>query len=436
MKHAALPLNSGISSNDYNEAHPHLMNDVLVLIVSLLAKHQDPTTISFALTSKFFLRFLVHFHCLVSPSQYRSTPKAKFCEASAALGHFELSQWGFENNCGLDEATVLAAFRHPTAFPFLKWAMSLNPLRFITGDMMREAAKHGHVDAVRWLLHQGAPWTSATFFDAAIGGNLELLKWAKENQLMDVGRHFEMAQCAKNGNLELIQWMKDNGYNIFGAVIWAARGGHVHTLEWCKHDASLWNDLQVTLAIFAAVEEGHLEVLKWLKRQEKEANKSDTNLCSMAALKGHLEILKWLRENGYEWNENVCSRAASNNHFDLLKWARSNGCPWYAIRICCEAAMIGNLEMLKWTHEKGGLLEDNICAYAVWYQGEGVREILDWLNEVGCPLTSLTRYATQWKNARVLAWSAQHGTTQHGYESPCNYFAHPPTGRSTWSNSV
>ena len=44
-----------------------------------------------------------------------------------------------------------------------------------------EAARGGHLDVLKWARENGCNWNRYTCNDAARGGYLEILKWAREN---------------------------------------------------------------------------------------------------------------------------------------------------------------------------------------------------------------------------------------------------------------
>ena len=44
-----------------------------------------------------------------------------------------------------------------------------------------EAAKGGHLEVLKWARENGCPWDVGTCACAAEGGHLEVLKWAREN---------------------------------------------------------------------------------------------------------------------------------------------------------------------------------------------------------------------------------------------------------------
>jgi len=127
-------------------------------------------------------------------------------------------------------------------------------------------------------------------------GNVEMFKYMKKNYLKikNTKNTFEMA--ASNGNLENMKWLKENG---------------------CP-----WNVL-----IFAeAALNGNLENMKWLKE-----NGCPWNAWTFgyAAYNGNLENMKWLKENGCPLDESTFADAALNGNLENMKWLKENGCPIY-----------------------------------------------------------------------------------------------------------
>ena len=84
----------------------------------------------------------------------------------------------------------------------------------------------------------------------------------------------------------------------------AASRGQLETLRWARENGCDWN---VDACLNAACG-GHLEVLQFLR-----ANGCpwDTWTCYMAVEYGHLETLRWARENGAPWLVQTRDRAAA-----------------------------------------------------------------------------------------------------------------------------
>ena len=134
-------------------------------------------------------------------------------------------------------------------------------------------------------------------------------------------------KIVKHGNLEFLKWARENKY------VW-----DVFT---CSEAA--WN--------------GHLECLKYL---HENGCPWDEDICSNAACNGHLECLKYAHENRCPWDENTCSTAAWKGNLKCLKYAHKHGCPWNKYT-CKHAAQRGYLECLKYAHENGCPWDEDEC---------------------------------------------------------------------------
>ena len=157
-----------------------------------------------------------------------------------------------------------------------------------------EAVMKGYLSTLKHMHSQGRLSRKKDLCeDAARGGHLDVLKWAREND------------CP---------WDEDTCWR-------AAVGGHLGTLKWARANGCPWNKRTCSGAAYG----GHLEVLKWAREN---GCPWDEGTCTAAAWRGHLEILKWARENDCPWDEDTCSYAAYGGHLEVLKWARLNGCRW------------------------------------------------------------------------------------------------------------
>ena len=76
-------------------------------------------------------------------------------------------------------------------------------------NIFTRAAKNGNLENMKWLKENGCPWNLWTFEYAALNGNLENMKWLKENGCPWDEQTFMRA--AENGNLENMKWLKENG---------------------------------------------------------------------------------------------------------------------------------------------------------------------------------------------------------------------------------
>ena len=147
--------------------------------------------------------------------------------------------------------------------------------------------------------------------------SVELVKWAIEQGCPREDGRLICAFAARGGHLETLQWLRASGFEWeWRTCLYAARGGHHDVLKWARGNGCPW----------------------------------DEETCSYAARGGHLGVLKWARANGCEWDGYTCSYAAMGGHLDVLKWARGNGCPWNAGT--CNFAAMGDWEAT-WTSSSG-----------------------------------------------------------------------------------
>ena len=76
----------------------------------------------------------------------------------------------------------------------------------VTIDILRLefAALGGHLDVLKWARENNCEWSKAVCANAALGGHLDILVWAREN-----GCHWNSTVCAyaaKNGHLTILIW--------------------------------------------------------------------------------------------------------------------------------------------------------------------------------------------------------------------------------------
>jgi len=203
------------------------------------------------------------------------------------------------------------------------------------------------LDVVIWLRQQGCAWSPKVLSCAMQGGNIEVLRWARENggdAPQYLNRDVAM-KAAKTGHLVILQkawdlpiWSSFARWRIFDE---ARIGGHVEVVEW------LWqvcSDNDKSKICFSAANEGHLELLKWARER---GCSWDKRVCFTAAGRGDLEMLQWARENGCRWCTKTCLWAARNGHLQVLRWAVENGCPinWDA---CISAASSYPTSVQRW----------------------------------------------------------------------------------------
>ena len=72
----------------------------------------------------------------------------------------------------------------------------------------------------------------------------------------------------------------------------AALGGHLDVLKWARENGCPWMSGHICTR---AAQHGRLHVLKWAHAQ---GCRLDESVCYVADLGGHAAVLKWLRKHG------------------------------------------------------------------------------------------------------------------------------------------
>ena len=94
------------------------------------------------------------------------------------------------------------------------------------------AAKHGHLEVLKFARGVGCPWNADTCTAAAMNGHLEVLQWAREN-----GCPWDEKTCtaaAWQGRLKVLRWARANEcpWDEDTCLTWAKAGGHLEVQKW------------------------------------------------------------------------------------------------------------------------------------------------------------------------------------------------------------
>jgi len=189
--------------------------------------------------------------------------------------------------------------------------------------------------------------------DVILPGQVALAKWALAEgcpRWRGYPQDPNMARAAaRHGHLELIKWLCGEGGFAMDRTVMAlsARSGNLELVRWLRGEGCDWS----ADTCMCAAEAGRTGVLQWLR-----ANGCpwDAETCKFAAFNGHLETLRWARENGCHWSPRTCSQASEGGHLEILQWLRAEGCPWNFIT-CHWAVDRGHVEVLRWARANGCL---------------------------------------------------------------------------------
>ena len=182
-----------------------------------------------------------------------------------------------------------------------------------------------------------------TIYTVAMTSDATRAIWLQEDEACVKEKGCILA--AKFGNLEALQWFHSRNCSWGGGVCTeAAAGGHLHVLRWARSQTPPcpWDGNTCE----AAAENGQLDVLQWLRSQTPPCPWGRYT-CAAAAGHGQLDTLKWLRSQTppCPWDRWVCVSAAKHGQLVALQWLRSQTppCPWGE-----NACVILLLDMANW----------------------------------------------------------------------------------------
>ena len=153
-------------------------------------------------------------------------------------------------------------------------------------DLCTAAAYGGQLEVLKWLRENSYPWDEMTCACAASGGYLKMLQWARANGCPWDERTFLGA--AYGGHLKVLQWARANG------CPWDA--------ETCAHAAA---DGGITL-LYSAARDGHEAVVRLLIEAGADVNKAVADGVTslyVAAQNGHEAVVLALIQAGGDVNK-------------------------------------------------------------------------------------------------------------------------------------
>jgi hypothetical protein len=200
---------------------------------------------------------------------------------------------------------------------------AISTTRILTPDFLPEPGDLGRLRAVSKDMRDAVDATGREIkklsnLEAAELGYLSLLK---DRRTRGLPSYFWEEELRFGCLPEKWHWERGNCPWDKYTCSYAARGGQLEVLKWLREDDCPWDKYTCS----AAADGGHLEILQWARENGCPWNEWT---CAYAAEGGHLETLKWLRENGCPWDEWTCVYAAHRGNLEVLKWARENSCPW------------------------------------------------------------------------------------------------------------
>lgn len=177
-----------------------------------------------------------------------------------------------DQKCDVSDETLCvtaARFGVPEAMQWLRAERWEPRFMALCGD---EAAEHGNLSVLKFLHSSGYELRPRTWTFAARRGQTEVLAWIFDqicDEPHDLARYRDttIEHAARHGHIETVKWLASVGCRYGHGVKVAACGGHFLVLQWIlKHDVNtLAQRIANKYLCGWAGKYGHLEILQWAR---------------------------------------------------------------------------------------------------------------------------------------------------------------------------
>jgi hypothetical protein len=304
--------------------------------------------------------------CLEAAEQNGLEYSADLCRSAAHAGALDILRW-LSNERGValpDEMDEYAAMSGNTNL--LTWLQQRGVV--FTARSCAEAARCGHLDALKLLRAANCSWNSDTVEAAARGSHKDLLEWAWHEECPR-DRDLVAEAAAASGDLDTLSWVLARAGGPFGdsLMIAAASVGHVDTMRYLQtlNPADLEEHAASAEVLLAAIEGGHLAAVRWVEHFDPECSLIEQceaaargssvpivqhvltkvqdrayelrvswadalqRMLNIAGCCGREAIATYLRQHYAEWPEDLS--IVTEGYLvrwtpEMVSWARRNGC--------------------------------------------------------------------------------------------------------------
>jgi hypothetical protein len=251
---------------------------------------------------------------------------------------------------GIERPTqrLLCAYAEHGDLKLLRWAYEATSFmwqRRAIHAAARTAAKHGHLELIKWIISLGVVSAKEIGQAAATHGQLKIIKYMHNTHgqlgdgMMDAAEH--------SGNLGLMKWLRDHKYSYkWSAGDKAAKYGYSHIIGWLYREKIHMSEI----AGKYAAENDRIDVLITL-------HSISYNLASAldrAIDCGNIISAKLLLGFGYSLKPLHLEYAAMNGDIAMFDWLLENG-----LRIDCDSVVIhaahGGQKMVEHVLKHGAL---------------------------------------------------------------------------------
>lgn len=191
------------------------------------------------------------------------------------------------------------------------------------------AAKYGHLIIIEWIIKNYKNriffWGSIAK-NAADGGQLKILQWIFNNVEIDQLTSSDKQDCqkfaAKNCHWEVVKWLCD--FRGFKFPLWdyMAKNGDLELMKWAKENNMDGGHKYLEILI----KEGHFEIIQWII----EISTYKRNESILSIIHSQFEITKLFRLKRLgDWDESLILKAIEIGNSRILSWLIEEKCPGF-----------------------------------------------------------------------------------------------------------
>jgi len=213
-----------------------------------------------------------------------------------------------------------------SSIEMIEWAKTHNTFKYSKKATIL-CARKGNLTVLKYLLKDGCYFDNQVYYEAALNGSFDIIKWCYKNNYGDISNNLCMHGACQYGDLKIVKWLYDRNFPINRHCgHHASYFGHLDVLKFLVEKGYIIDNL----CFNSAAENGQLNILKYLDDLARHDLSlpwwNETTIVS-AAENNQLKIIKYLRKNNCKWDCYATYSAYDNNHTELLFWLIKNKCP-------------------------------------------------------------------------------------------------------------
>ena len=188
-------------------------------------------------------------------------------------------------------------------------------------------ARNGNLNTLKYLLKDGCLFDNKVYYEAALYGHFDIIKWCYKNNLGTIYNNLCMQSACQYGDIKIVKWLFERFFPVDKYCGYhACYFGHLDILKFLISKGYMID----VICYNHAAENGNIHILKYLDdlaRHDLSMPWWDETTIVSAVENNQLKIVKYLRKNNCKWDSYATYSAYDNKHMELLYWLIENKCP-------------------------------------------------------------------------------------------------------------